>query len=77
MFGVEEFDAIINPPQAGILAAGAAVRRPVVGEGDTLEIASVVNFVLSVDHRPVDGTDGARWLARFKELLEDPLQIVV
>jgi pyruvate dehydrogenase E2 component (dihydrolipoamide acetyltransferase) len=77
MFGVEEFDAIINPPQAGILAVGAAVRRPVVGEGDTLEIASVVNFVLSVDHRPVDGTDGARWLARFKELLEDPLQIVV
>ena len=77
MFGVEEFDAIINPPQAGILAVGAAVRKPVVGEGDTLEIASVVNFVLSVDHRPVDGTDGARWLARFKELLEDPLQIVV
>ena len=47
-----------------------------VGEGDAIEIASVVSFVLSVDHRPVDGTDGARWLARFKELLEDPLQIV-
>jgi len=77
MFGVEEFDAIINPPQAGILAVGAAVRKPVVGEGDTLEIASVLSLVLSVDHRPVDGTDGARWLARFKELLEDPMQIVV
>ena len=76
MFGVEEFDAIINPPQAGILAVGAAVRKPVVGGGDVLEIASVLQLVLSVDHRPVDGTDGARWLARLTELLEDPIQIV-
>ncbi len=77
MFGVEEFDAIINPPQAGILAVGAAIRQPVVGEDDRITVATVVKVVLSVDHRPVDGVVGATWLARFKELIENPLQIVV
>lgn len=77
MYGIEEFDAILNPPQAGILAVGAAVRRPVVGEGDRIDVASVLSLVLSVDHRPVDGTIGARWLARLTELLENPIQIVV
>lgn len=77
MFGVEEFDAIINPPQAGILAVGAAVTQPVVGEDGGITVASVVKVVLSVDHRPVDGVVGAKWLARFKELIENPLQIIV
>jgi pyruvate dehydrogenase E2 component (dihydrolipoamide acetyltransferase) len=77
MYGIEEFDAIVNPPQAGILAVGAVTRRPVVGGGDRLEVAPVLSLVLSVDHRPVDGTDRARWLARLKELLEDPMQLVV
>jgi hypothetical protein len=62
MFGVEEFDAIINPPQAGILAVGAAVRTPVVGEGDSVEIASVLSLVLSVNHRgPTTARTGPCW----------------
>ncbi|MET0863511.1 MAG: dihydrolipoamide acetyltransferase family protein [Nakamurella sp.] len=77
MFGVEEFDAIINPPQAGILAVGAAVRKPLVADNDELEIGTVVSVVLSVDHRPVDGAIGARWLSRFRELIENPISIVV
>ncbi len=77
MFGVEEFDAIINPPHAGILAVGAATRSPVVGDNDSIEVATVVSVVLSVDHRPVDGAIGARWLARFRELVESPMNILV
>jgi pyruvate dehydrogenase E2 component (dihydrolipoamide acetyltransferase) len=77
MYGVEEFDAIINPPQAGILAVGAAVRQPVIGDDGEISAATIVKVVLSVDHRPVDGVVGARWLARFKGLIENPIQIVV
>ena len=77
MFGVEEFDAIINPPQAGILAVGAAVRQPVIGDDGEITAATIVKVVLSVDHRPVDGVIGATWLARFKELIEHPIQIIV
>src|SRR6478609_2774083 len=77
MFGVEEFDAIINPPQAGILAVGAAVRQPVIGDDGEITAATIVKVVLSVDHRPVDGVVGAKWLARFKELIEHPIQIIV
>lgn len=77
MFGVEEFDAIINPPQAGILAVGAATPTPVVTDKGKVKVRTIVKVVLSVDHRPVDGVVGAQWLARFKELVENPLLIVV
>jgi len=77
MFGVDEFAAIINPPQAAILAIGAATARPVVGEDGALEAATVVTVTLSVDHRPVDGAIAARWLDRLASLIEAPLQILI
>lgn len=77
MFGVDEFAAIINPPQAAILAVGAATARPVVGADGALEAATVVTVTLSVDHRPVDGAIAARWLDRLATLIENPLQILL
>lgn len=77
MYGVDEFAAIINPPQAAILAIGAVTRQPVVGDDGTLEAGSVVTVTLSVDHRPVDGVLAATWLKRLRELLENPLLILV
>lgn len=77
MFGVDEFAAIINPPQAAILAVGAATARPVVGPDGALEAATVVTVTLSVDHRPVDGAIAARWLDRLATLIENPLQILL
>lgn len=75
MFGVEEFSAIINPPQAAILAVGTVVRSPVV-VGDRIEVGSTVTFVLSVDHRAVDGVVAAEWMAAFTGLVEHPVRIL-
>jgi pyruvate dehydrogenase E2 component (dihydrolipoamide acetyltransferase) len=75
MYGVEEFAAIINPPQAAILAVGAAKQEPVVTDG-RLEVATVLRLTLSVDHRPVDGAIAARWMAALVELLEHPVRIL-
>ena len=75
MHGTEEFAAIINPPQAAILAVGAARQEPVVVDG-RLEVATVLRLTLSVDHRPVDGVVGARWLAALTSLLEHPARIL-
>jgi len=76
MYGVREFAAIINPPQACILAVGAADPRPVVKAG-ALAVATVMSVTLSVDHRTVDGATGARFLAALKGLLEDPLRMML
>jgi pyruvate dehydrogenase E2 component (dihydrolipoamide acetyltransferase) len=76
MFGVSEFSAIINPPQAAILAVGAGRKRPVV-KNDDLAIATVMTVTLSVDHRVVDGALGANWLKAFKAIVEDPLSLML
>jgi pyruvate dehydrogenase E2 component (dihydrolipoamide acetyltransferase) len=75
VFGTEDFTAVINPPQAAILAVGAARQEPVVADGE-LGVATVLRATLSVDHRPVDGATGARWMAYFLGLLEAPLRIL-
>jgi pyruvate dehydrogenase E2 component (dihydrolipoamide acetyltransferase) len=76
MYGVSNFAAIINPPQAGILAVSAGQQRPVVKDG-ALAIATVMTCTLSVDHRVVDGALGAEWLAEFKRIVEDPLSLIL
>lgn len=76
MFGIREFSAIINPPQACILAVGAGEQRPVVRDG-ALVIRNMMTCTLSVDHRVVDGAVGAKYLAALKPLLEDPLQLML
>ena len=76
MFGVQSFTAIINPPQAAILAVGTGLPRPVVRDGQ-LAVATVMTCTLSVDHRVADGAVGAQWMAVFKALLEDPLGLLI
>lgn len=77
MYGVSQFAAIINPPQAAILAVGAAERRPVVDADGQLVAATVMTATLSADHRVVDGAVGARWLAAFRALIENPVRILL
>ncbi len=76
MFGISEFSAIINPPQACILAVAAGEQRPVVRDG-ALAIATMMTCTLSVDHRVVDGAVGAQFMSVFKKLLEDPLTMLL
>jgi pyruvate dehydrogenase E2 component (dihydrolipoamide acetyltransferase) len=77
MMGVKSFAAIINPPQAAILAVGATRKQVVSAPGGGYAEASVLTATLSCDHRVVDGAVGAAWLAAFKGLLEDPLTMVL
>ena len=76
MFGIKQFDAVINPPQGAIMAVGAGEQRPVVRNG-ALAVATVMSVTLSVDHRVVDGAVGAELLAAFKKLIEDPMTMLL
>ncbi|HWB44198.1 MAG TPA: pyruvate dehydrogenase complex dihydrolipoamide acetyltransferase [Hyphomicrobiaceae bacterium] len=76
MYGIQSFDAVINPPHASILAVGIGEKRPVVA-GDKIEIATVMACTLSCDHRVVDGAVGAELLNAFKTLIEDPVRMLV
>ena len=75
MFGTPQFSAIINPPQAGILAVGAARQAPVVVDG-ALEVGTIMTVTLSADHRVMDGALAARWLAAFVARIENPVSIL-
>jgi pyruvate dehydrogenase E2 component (dihydrolipoamide acetyltransferase) len=76
MYGVQEFSAIINPPQAAILAVGAMEERPVVENG-ALMVAPVMTMVLSVDHRAIDGALAATFAAALKRLIENPISLLL
>lgn len=76
MYGVDEFSAILNPPQSGILAIGAAKQKPIVVDGE-LVVGTVMTVTLSADHRVVDGALGAQWLEAFRNRLEHPLTILM
>jgi len=73
MFGIDNFDAVINPPHGAILAVGAGVKKPVVGADGELAVATVMSVTLSVDHRVIDGAVGAELLAAIKDNLENPM----
>ena len=77
MLGIKQFTAVINPPQATILAIGAGEKRPWVMPDGTLGVASVISATGSFDHRAVDGADGARLMGAFRELVERPLGLVL
>ncbi|AYJ86097.1 pyruvate dehydrogenase complex dihydrolipoamide acetyltransferase [Sphingomonas paeninsulae] len=75
MFGIKNFDAVINPPQAMIMAIGAGEKRPYIVD-DALAIATVMSATGSFDHRAIDGSDGAQLMKAFKALVENPLGLV-
>ncbi len=72
MYGIKQFEAVINPPQAMIMAIGAGEKRPYVID-DSLQIATIMSATGSFDHRAIDGADGARLMKAFKALVENPL----
>jgi len=77
MMGVENFDAVINPPHGSILAVGAGTKKPIVMEDGSVNVATIMSMTLSVDHRAIDGALGAEFLARIAYYLENPLNMLV
>jgi len=76
MFGVKDFTAVINPPQAAILAVGAGEKRA-VAVGDRIEAATIMTVTMSCDHRVIDGATGARFLQSFKQFVEEPAAMLL
>lgn len=76
MFGIENFDAVINPPHGSILAVGAGLKKPVVGKDGELKVATVMSMTLSVDHRVIDGALGAEFLREVVAYLENPVTML-
>jgi pyruvate dehydrogenase E2 component (dihydrolipoamide acetyltransferase) len=76
MMGIDNFDAVINPPQGAILAVGAGVKKPVVMKDGTIGVATVMSVTMSVDHRVIDGALGAEFLKVVVELLENPIAML-
>jgi len=76
MFGIDNFDAVINPPHGAILAVGAGVKKPIVGTDGELTAATVMSVTLSVDHRVIDGALGAELLNAIKDNLENPIAML-
>jgi len=76
MFGIDNFDAVINPPHGAILAVGAGVKKPVVGKDGELSVATVMSVTLSVDHRVIDGALGATLLNAIVDNLENPVSML-
>jgi pyruvate dehydrogenase E2 component (dihydrolipoamide acetyltransferase) len=76
MFGIDDFDAIISPPQAAILAVGAARKQPVIAEDGIVAAATVMRLTLSVDHRVIDGALGSKLIQSIKSYLENPMAIL-
>lgn len=76
MFGIPSFSAVVNPPEPGILAVGATVKRAVVGDDDVVRVRPIMAVTLSVDHRATSGAEGARLLASIQRRLEQPVLLL-
>ena len=75
MFGIKQFEAVINPPQGMIMAIGAGEKRPYIID-DRVQVATIMSATGSFDHRAIDGADGAKLMKAFKALVESPLGLV-